>query len=148
MIIARKRIDIAYTGVFFEKESFYTLVSERVSSSRLHQNVLHPHVTFQYMPQIVPEALFGEKAEFRVIGYGNDGQNEGLLIEWLSGAPQLKQLYDEIKIPHITLSYAEYGNPVNTRYLDFKPITPFDISGVFGGFSGSNNRVNIAAAII
>ncbi len=148
MIIARKRIDIAYTGVFFEKESFYALVSEKLSGSRLHQDVLHPHVTFQYMPQIVPEELFEEKAEFKVVGYGNDGQNEGLLVEWLTGAPQLKQLYDEIKIPHITVSYAEYGSPVNTRYLDFKPITSFDISGVFGGFSKSNNRENNAIVII
>lgn len=148
MLTARNKIDVAYTGVFFEKESFYTLVSEKLSGSRLHQDVLYPHVTFQYMPLIIPEDLFEEKAEFKVVGYGNDGLNEGLLVEWQAGAPQLKQLYDEIKIPHITLSYAEDGSAVNTRYLDFKPIIPFDISGVFGGFSISKNRVNIATVII
>ena len=100
------------------------------------------------MPQIIQEELFGEKAEFKVVGYGNDGLNEGLLVEWQAGAPRLKQLFDEIQIPHITLSYAENGSAVNTRYLDFKPIIPFDISGVFGGFSKSKNRVNIATVII
>ncbi len=125
---------VEYTGVFLDRAPFYALVSEKVGVNRLHQDVLRPHVTFQYMPQIVQEELFGEKAEFKAVGYGNDGLNEGLLVEWLSGSPQVKRLFDEIPIPHITLSYAEHGSAVNTRYLDFKPIVPFSVGGVFGGF--------------
>ena len=132
---------VAYTGVFFEREPLYTLVSEKFGISRLRQDVLHPHVTFQYMPQVIREELFGETAEFKVVGYGNDKLNEGLLVEWISGSPQVKWLFDEIPIPHITLSYAENGSAVNTRYLDFKPITPFNISGVFGGFSKNSSNL-------
>ncbi len=136
---------VQYTGVFFERTPFFALVSEKIGTIRLHQDVFYPHITFQYMPKIIQKELFGEEAEFRVVGYGNDGLNEGLCVEWLSGSIRVKQLFDEIKIPHITLSYTEYGSAVNSRYLDFKPITPFNICGVFGGFTktGSNTVISV-----
>ena len=140
--VARANSDVVeYTGVFFEKGPFSSLVSKNIEEKRLHRVVLHPHVTFQYMPQTIREELFGELVKFRVVGYGNDGLNEGLLVEWLSGSTLVKKLFYEVPIPHITISYAEHGNAVNTRYLDFKPITPFVISGIFGGFTNSNERV-------
>lgn len=133
--------EVEYTGVFFERETLSDLISQNIGEGRLHQVVLHPHVTFQYMPQTIREELFGELVEFRVVGYGNDGLNEGLLVEWLSGSALVKKLFKDVPIPHITISYAEHGSAVNTRYLDFKPITPFVISGIFGGFTNSNEKV-------
>lgn len=133
---ARSSADfVEYTGVFLERESLYTLVSKKFGDSRLHQGVLYPHITFQYMPQTIRYDLFGEKAEFSVIGYGKDELNEGLLVEWQSGSLALKKEFAQICIPHITLSFSEYGHAVNTRYLDFRPIAPFTISGIFGGFT-------------
>lgn len=130
---------IEYTGVFLEGASLYALVSEKIGDLRLHQNVLSPHITFQYMPQMIRDDLFGEKAEFRVVGYGKDELNEGLLVEWQSGSLALKKEFARICIPHITLSFSDYGHAVNTRYLDFKPIVPFTISGTFGGFTKSGD---------
>ncbi len=126
---------VEYTGVFLERASLYALVSEKFGDGRLHHDVLYPHITFQYMPQMIQDELFGEKAEFSVVGYGKDELNEGLLVKWKSGPPALKKEFAQICIPHITLSFSEYGYAVNTRYLDFRPIAPFMISGYFGGFT-------------
>ncbi len=126
---------IAYTGVFFDRESLYPLVAEKIGKQRLQQNIAYPHVTFRYMPQINCDEFFGEKVEFRIVGYGNNGLNEGLCIEWVSGPPELRQLFDEIIKPHITLSVSANSGAVKTRYLDFRPIEPFNITGVFGGYS-------------
>ena len=148
IIISKANKDpVVYTGVFFDRASLYDLVSGYFGDSRLYRDVLYPHITFQYAPQTVHEDLFGEKAGFRVVGYGNNGQNEGLFVEWLSGSSGLKQLFDEIQVPHITLSYAENGRAVNTRYLDFEPVTPFNISGVFGGFLKSGNNAHPAESV-
>ena len=70
---------------------------------------------------------------FTVVGYGNDGLNEGLLVDWKDGDAELRELFDQIKVPHITLSRGEYSESLNTRYLEFKPVEPFVIEGVFGG---------------
>lgn len=43
----------------------------------LPKTIRDPHVTFAYMPRTVDETLFGEEMAIKMIGYGNDGRNEG-----------------------------------------------------------------------
>ena len=55
--------------------------------------------------------------------------------KWVS-IEELKELYDNIDIPHITLSISEDGKAVNTQMLDFMPTNEFKITTKFGGFLG------------
>ena len=48
---------------------------------------------------------------------------------------ELRELFNAIPIPHITLSVSEEGKPVNTANLEFHSIgNPATVTGIFGGF--------------
>ena len=88
--------------------------------------------------------------KFNVIGYGNDGKNEGLLVELVSvEIPDINDIFCDvhemyllaksIPVPHITLSVSKDGKPVDTGKLNFDQPIPDEfkdqiIIGTFGGF--------------
>ena len=100
----------------------------------LERPILFPHITFAYRPETVDECLFGERLSVRAIGYGCDGENEGLLVEVYAKSNALCSMIKQIPLPHITLSVSKTGEPINTRYLRFKEIVPFEFTAVFGGY--------------
>lgn len=94
-----------------------------------------PHVTFAYRPKAVDRKLFGQRVTVTVTGYGCDGQNEGLRVTLCCADAGVMALAEKIPVPHITLSVSPDSQSVQTRYLDFAPIEPFTLTGVFGGFT-------------
>ena len=126
-----------YIGCFFEYESLYGVVKKlRKHPLAIEKTV--PHVTFQYKPDFVDTSLFGIPILVTIIGYGSNGENEGLLVELTSDNEQINSMIRQIPVPHITLSVSENGQAVNTRYLDFTLFEkPMQIVGHYGGFSES-----------
>lgn len=118
---------IIYTGVFFKE----------FKKCELSRKIKTPHVTFEYMPKVVDETLFGKQVTFRVVGYACNKENEGYFVEFVDGPKEIKEQFEKIAVPHITLSVGQGGRPVNTRYLKFQPIKPFEVKGIFGGFQGN-----------
>ena len=54
---------------------------------------------------------------------------------------KLSALMNQIEVPHITLSVSETGEPVNTRFLEFRPIEPICLTAVFGGYTKEHEVV-------
>jgi hypothetical protein len=112
--------------------------------SSLEKDIADKHITTEFRPVKSHPELYGTKATFRIIGYGNDGTNEGYKVSLLSVcAPkeqeeQLRAIYDKVKVPHITLSVSANGKPVNTGKLDFSlPCEKKVVEAVFDGFFGN-----------
>ncbi len=88
-----------------------------------------PHVTLAYLPteeqKHVLDQYVGQEFTVTVIGYGNDGQNEGYMVRLPNDLP-----YFNKATPHITISVKKGANPVNTGYIAFEPIKPFELTGV------------------
>lgn len=122
-----------YVGCFFPQEDLSTYIRP-LNCSPLAKLIACPHITFSYKPEFVDESLFGEKLIVRAVGYGNDGRNEGLKVELVSASPKLAEAFQNIAVPHITLSISNDAEPVNTRYLVFDAIEPFELTGVYGGY--------------
>lgn len=121
-----------YTGWFVQTEELYRKIKE---TNRLEKEIEYPHVTLYFRPEWVDTKLFGSKAVIKVIGYGNDGENEGLLVELETKEETLQRVFDELQIPHVTLSIAKDAKAVNTRRLQFYEIEPFCLEGTFGGMT-------------
>lgn len=126
-----------YIGAFVDKKELLK-AAETVSKNRLQRVIDNPHVTFKFKPQSVDKTLFGETVEITIIGYANDGKNEGFKVSVTSNNPELSKMIEAIPTPHITISVAENGKPVDTGFLNFKNIhCPIKITGTFGGFTPS-----------
>lgn len=123
-----------YVGCFFEKDMLARVINQ-LGKERLEITKEYPHVTFSYRPQEVDETLFGEKIEVRMIGYGNNGTNEGVKVEVQSNNKKLQEMIDCIEVPHITLSTSLTGSPVDTKSLVFEPISQVEFTGVYGGYT-------------
>ena len=122
---------IKYTGCFFDPQLLDRHL-ESCDRKQLRKTIANPHVTFSYRPREVPAMLFGQKVTVKATGYACDGENEALLVEFVNLPEILKVYTEEIAIPHITLSISESAKAVNSYKLDFKPIRPFTLDGVFG----------------
>ena len=117
---------------------------EQPLNSKLARNIEFKHITITYKPEQEHSYLYGIVGKFKVIGYGNDGQNEGLLVKLVSlseDSLELTGLYNAVAVPHITLSVSVDGKPVNTGKLTFDKEIPeefkdLDIYAKFGGFIG------------
>ena len=99
----------------------------------LNNIVENQHVTF--VPPGVPKnlSIIGEHHTFKVIGYANDGHNEGYLVELPEG---FKEHYHNQNPPHITLSLADGARAVNTGKLNFEQLAePFNVEMRFGEFT-------------
>ena len=126
--------DFRYIGCFVDPEELARKV-EPLGRQRLGRVIANPHVTFRYQPETVDRSLFGRKITVIAVGYGCDGENEGLKVQLRIDDPALAKLAERIAVPHITLSVSLDGESVNTRYLDFSPVEAFELTAVFGGYT-------------
>ena len=127
---------ILYIGCFFDPEKLEKALAG-CQRTPLSQKIEVPHVTFAFRPETVPAELFGTAVTVRAVGYGNDGANEALAVEFLAVPEGLEALASRIPVPHITLSVSKTGKPVNSRYLTFTPMEPITLTGRFGGMEVS-----------
>lgn len=129
---------IIYAGLFVDPKGLYDKFPPTLS-----HKIRDPHVTTAFRPgaeKLLLDSL-GSNASIRAIGYGNDGQNEGLLVEVIADDPAIQKVIDERAEPdetgtmrsfpvHITLSIADGAEAVNTRNLNFEPLaTPVELTG-------------------
>lgn len=138
----RAKDQVAYAGFFIGPEELYRLFPPSLS-----QKILSPHVTTAYRPDVTELFLdaLGSSANIKIIGYANDGQNEGLLVEVEAENPEIQKFLNERVAPdkngelkpvptHITLSInkEEGAKAVNTRNLEFTTLDePISISGTY-----------------
>lgn len=105
----------------------------------LQKDIENKHVTTEFRPANSHEHLYGTEATFIVTGYGNDSVNEGYSVKLAHcDNDELIELYNNIAIPHITLSVSLEGKPVNTANLEFNE-HKYDGTTIrckFGGFIG------------
>lgn len=124
-----------YTGAFVST----SLIGERFIGT-LSKTIANQHVTFAFKPSIdiqdVINRHLGEDVRITAIGYGNNGENEGLKVRVESESEELNKLIEAIDIPHITISVGENGKPVNTAKLEFKDIPSFTFTGKIGFYDG------------
>jgi hypothetical protein len=110
-----------YYGLFFDKNKF---------KPKLEKIIEKPHVTFLYDNKLeLPLELINKKANVKVVGYGNDGKNEGYLVELIND--EFLDFYKGAKQMHITISLSNDAKAVNTCDLIFKPIESFELCGIF-----------------
>ena len=106
-------------------------------ASNLSKDIEFKHITTEFKPAISHEHLYDQQATFVITGYGNDEVNEGYSVKLVScESDELRELYEAISIPHITLSVSSEGKAVNTKNLDFRLTNEFTILTKFGGFLG------------
>jgi hypothetical protein len=126
--------NVIYTGAFIDIATLHKTIKV---GNRLEKLIENPHVTFQFRPETAPTSLFGEKVCVKVVGYGNDGKNEGLKVEVFANNQMLSKMAKEILVPHITISVSADGKPVDTAKLTFHPIKPFFLEMTFGAFTSN-----------
>ena len=122
-----------YAGLFISPEELY---SRRQAT--LEKPIEHPHVTTAFKPDSdqLHLAQIGSNAKIYAIGYGNDGENEGLLVKVEADSLEVQEACDALEIPHITLSTSRRGQAKNTAFLEFTPLEePIELDGQFGIFS-------------
>lgn len=143
LVVERELADYAkdqiiYAGLFIDPDSLYDKFPPNLS-----HRIRDPHVTTAYRPSADKVFLnsLGSSAKIRAIAYGNNGENEGLLVEVSASDPTIQKTLVERVAPdrtgevktvpmHITLSIAEGAEAVNTKYLDYKPLeTPLELTG-------------------
>lgn len=115
---------------------WFGLFIEKPFTGDLANEIEHQHITFGY--KVTPPDGIDWEAEYPivVIGYANDGTNEGYCCEF---PPELDEMYFGTDMPHITVSVSDDGKPVNTQYLDFEELDePFTIYGKFGYYARGN----------
>lgn len=104
-----------YIGVF---------TPELKVSGKLTNEVKDPHITLKFRPnedEIKRVLNSGQKnVEIFFTGYGLSPKNEGLGVY----IPEPLVLYEEIKNPHITISWSEDSTPVRTGELVFDQEIP------------------------
>ncbi|MBR3132099.1 hypothetical protein IKG33_01670 [Candidatus Saccharibacteria bacterium] len=122
-----------FAGLFLDPEDLYTK-----KPATLEKVVKHPHVTTAFKPNSGQLHLdqIGSNAKIYAIGYGNNGENEGLLVKIEADNPEIQEVCDALETPHITLSTSRKGQAKNTAFLDFTPLEePIELTGQFGLFS-------------
>lgn len=117
---------VLYAGIFVDGEELYDKFP-----AHLKNKVENPHITTNFAPdetQLHLEEL-GEEVKIKVIGYGNNGKNEGLLVQPESSNPVIQKAIDNIEVPHITLSCSDDSHPKYTSQLEFIPLEkPVDLA--------------------
>lgn len=121
-----------FAGIFLDSESLY-----RKCPATLDKRIAFPHVTTAFKPKA--EQLFleriGKSAKIFAIGYGNNGENEGLLVRVEADNSDIQEVCDALDTPHITLSTSKSGQAKNTAFLEFVPLkSPIELTGDYGIF--------------
>ena len=129
-----KPIDCVYWGIFFPGQEFETSLEKPVKDK---------HVTFGFKTPM-PADLLGKPATVSVTGYGNDGRNEALLVDF---EPWCWDIFEfSVSDPHVTLSTSTDGKPVDSANLEFDVWEWdkwYDVEGVFGYFDGEKIVVEV-----
>ena len=116
---------VIYSAVFLD----------RPLPGRLTTVIANQHVTHVFRPSTVDKSFLGKKVAVKLLGYANDGVNEGYSVSVSSADENLHEALKSILVPHITLSVSESGKPVDTQKLDFKPVDKCEtIIGSYGVF--------------
>ena len=129
-----------YIALFIEPQQLYTLTAP-MRTNPLPRRPQHPHVTFAFHPDEVDETLFGIEVPITITAYGNDGKNEGVFVTTQIENERLKTLFKRIPVPHITLAIADGAHAVNTKKLNFAPVSPVTVKGIFGGCLAADGQV-------
>lgn len=121
-----------YAGAFLSRPLVGTLDAQ----------IMQQHVTFVFKPdtaiQEIVKKHVGETLIFKVVGYGCDKKNEGLLVELVKPVnAEIQTLFNNIQVPHITLSIAKGAKPKDTASLVFEELPPFNVYATFGYFNGT-----------
>lgn len=122
-----------YIGCFVDFKQFHTYI-DGIRKHPLQKNIEYPHVTFAYKPETVDTDLFGTEIAITIIGYGNDGENEGVLVTLTTDHGRLNEMIKQIAVPHITIAISKGAEAVNTKNLYFEAIEPVAITGIMGGY--------------
>lgn len=123
-----------YVGCFIRLRDFQNAIKE-IRTTPLENDIQDPHITFAYKPIEVDQSLFGTPIQIIIVGYGNDGENEGLKVQLSSSEPRMQKMIDELDTPHITIAVSNEGKPVNTKRLTFEGIQPIELTGKYGGYA-------------
>lgn len=127
-----------YVGCFVDLKEFQGAVSD-IRIDPLENEIHDPHITFLYRPEKTDRSLFGKSVQITILGYGNNGENEGVKVSLHSDCPQLQSMIEAIEVPHITIAVSNEGRPVNTAKLQFTDIEPIELTGIYGGYSYEGN---------
>ena len=122
-----------YAGLFIDPEDLH---SKRQAT--LEKPTKHPHITTAFRPgsDQLHLAQIGSSANIYAVGYGNDGENEGLLVKIEADNPEIQKVCDALTAPHITLSISKKGQAKNTAHLKFTPLEePIELKGNYGLFA-------------
>lgn len=127
-------MSVIYNALFVDNEERKKLLT--IGSKHLSKIIAEPHVTLHFRPtaENTYSNLWGGKATLKVVGYANDGKNEGVLVKVKAEDPLLQVLFDSVKTPHITISVSDDGKPVDTAKLDFQLCDPITVKATFGAF--------------
>ncbi len=129
-----------YVGCFVKFEALQTAING-IRKNPLENDIQEPHITFAYKPLDVNQSLFGKKVSIKIVGYGNDGQNEGLKVQLHCDEPDVQSMIDQIEVPHITIAVSSEGKSVNTKGLQFESIDPIEMTGKYGGYAKSGKVI-------
>ena len=129
---------VIYEGIFFDKEAIDLIHS--LEKEPLSKPCDEIHCTFKFRPtkEEVFNDIVGKEIEVTLIGYASDGKNSGFKLQLPEDIQKYYINYDEkdhtkLKTPHITASLEEGAIPMNTKDLDFKPLSKqYKIKGKFG----------------
>ena len=116
--------------------AYYGLFLVTPLDSYLSKKIEHQHITMipPYMTaeNTLPYSFYWNIFEVEVVGYANDGTNEGFEVKL---PDNLLKHYLNKAVPHITVSVSNEGKPVNTGKLIFEELTsPFKIKVKAGAF--------------
>lgn len=107
-----------------------------IDSKERYEEIVDQHITFQFGDlDRFPEDLMHKTYKVKIIGYAEDGKNEGYLVEI---PKELKEFYKGAKNPHITVGIANGGKPVDTAKLRFRSVTPFVVFAKLRYFDFAN----------
>ncbi|PLS18909.1 hypothetical protein CVD28_00475 [Bacillus sp. M6-12] len=124
---------VIYKGFFLDEESVIRL-KEYEGEKRLEKETPNQHITFQFRPEeLFPLSVMNKTFSLMVVGYGNNEENSGFKVAL---PEELIPYYRGADVIHVTTSLSENGKAMNTRHLNFKAITPFEITGQLGYYTG------------
>jgi hypothetical protein len=95
--------------------------------------------TYAYLNETVEmfKNLLGKEVTVSIIGYGNDGNNEGFFVEILT-----KNIpYLGADRPHITLSVSAVGKAVNTAFVPMSTTADGKVTGRIGFFTNDGKII-------
>ena len=136
--------NVIYTAAFVSERTMRQLQYIAAKHGvRLPKTPDRPHITLEFRPEKdhVRKELFSKKIFCHLVGYGNNGKNEGFYISVDGGDKELFKLFARLDVPHITMSFAEDAKPVDTAALDFVPLASvdqFEFEAQYDAFCGKS----------